>query len=425
MTTDIDVAVIGAGAAGLAAGAALRNAGLSYRVLEAKDRIGGRAYTDTTTFGVPFDHGCHWLHSASVNPLRMAADRLGIAYGKDIDQPPGVFLNSTWQPDDAVDRIDLHLKKGFDVIDRAGRLGQDVSAASVIDQTDDWWPFLRHWIEILCSGQPEDMSVKDMVRYHDTEENWPVVKGFGALVARVGADVVVDLQTEVRSIEKTASGVRIGTANGTLTAGAVIVTVSTAVLASGAIRFTPDLPDPVREAIRNVPLGMAEKIALGFDRDVFGFKGTKYAAHMHNVHDGGLPLTFTLSPFGYPLAISFIGGHEVPYLRQQGEQAMIELALDALGQMYGNTIRARFTRGYVTDWAGDPHIRGGYSYAKAGQAHARDILVAPFDERIFLAGEATSSQFFSTAHGAHLSGLRAAGRAIAALHRPADLALVI
>ncbi len=79
--SEVDVVVVGAGAAGLAAGRTLERAGVSFRVLEAKDRIGGRAFTDTVTFdGLPFDHGCHWLHSASLNPLREAADRLGFRY---------------------------------------------------------------------------------------------------------------------------------------------------------------------------------------------------------------------------------------------------------------------------------------------------------------------------------------------------------
>jgi monoamine oxidase len=75
-----DVAVIGAGAAGLAAGLTLQISGRSFIVLEARDRIGGRAWTDTATLGLPFDCGAHWLHAAAQNPFTRIADRLGFAY---------------------------------------------------------------------------------------------------------------------------------------------------------------------------------------------------------------------------------------------------------------------------------------------------------------------------------------------------------
>ena len=75
-----DLIIIGAGCAGLAAAREAKRCGLSYTVLEAQDRIGGRAYTNTTTFGIPIDYGCHWLHAASVNPLRQLADDYGFAY---------------------------------------------------------------------------------------------------------------------------------------------------------------------------------------------------------------------------------------------------------------------------------------------------------------------------------------------------------
>ena len=81
-----DIAVIGAGAAGLAAGLALQAAGKNFIVLEARDRIGGRAYTDTESFpGIAFDHGAHWLHAAAQNPFTSIADGLGIRYSRNID----------------------------------------------------------------------------------------------------------------------------------------------------------------------------------------------------------------------------------------------------------------------------------------------------------------------------------------------------
>ena len=100
--THYDVAVIGAGAAGLAAGLALQAAGKNFIVLEARDRIGGRAYTDTTTLGLPFDCGAHWLHAASQNPFTTIADRLGFAYNDKISWADVVRMGNGGPLPDAV-----------------------------------------------------------------------------------------------------------------------------------------------------------------------------------------------------------------------------------------------------------------------------------------------------------------------------------
>jgi monoamine oxidase len=75
-----DLVIVGAGAAGLSAAKRARERGLDVVVFEAMDRIGGRAHTDTSVFGIPWDRGCHWLHSASVNPMRELADAYGFRY---------------------------------------------------------------------------------------------------------------------------------------------------------------------------------------------------------------------------------------------------------------------------------------------------------------------------------------------------------
>ena len=74
-SSDVDVVVVGAGAAGLSAARTLTEKGHSVAVLEARSRIGGRAFTESNTFGVPYDHGCHWLHDESSNPW--------VKYGQD------------------------------------------------------------------------------------------------------------------------------------------------------------------------------------------------------------------------------------------------------------------------------------------------------------------------------------------------------
>jgi len=82
----VDAVVVGAGAAGIAAGRRLAAAGKRFVVLEAADQVGGRCITDTKTFGVPYDRGAHWIYAADINPLA----KLAMQSGFDIySAPPG------------------------------------------------------------------------------------------------------------------------------------------------------------------------------------------------------------------------------------------------------------------------------------------------------------------------------------------------
>ena len=99
----------------------------------------------------------------------------------------------------------------------------------------------------------------------------------------------------------------------------------------------------------------------------------------------------------------------------EGEQAMIEFALAALADAYGNDIRKHVVKGAATNWAAQPLIGGGYSCALPGKAEARRCLAQTGDERLFFAGEAVSLDFYATAHGAHLTGIEAARRAASLL----------
>ena len=77
---DLDLVIVGAGAAGLAAARRARELGLNVIVLEAKDRIGGRAWTDRSSLGIPWERGANWLHEAERNLFRRYADTAGFAY---------------------------------------------------------------------------------------------------------------------------------------------------------------------------------------------------------------------------------------------------------------------------------------------------------------------------------------------------------
>src|SRR5262245_9775104 len=86
LPSSVDVAIIGAGAAGLGAAHALKDSGLSVIVLEARGRVGGRAWTVQASPEVIFDVGCGWLHSADKNSFVGIAERLNFEVNRDL--PP-------------------------------------------------------------------------------------------------------------------------------------------------------------------------------------------------------------------------------------------------------------------------------------------------------------------------------------------------
>ena len=400
---DVDIVVVGAGAAGLAAARTAMELGLRVTLLEAKDRIGGRAYTDTENFGVPFDHGCNWLHSADVNPLATLARALGFSYLRR-RRMQRIWLDGRWAT--AAERQDrlAYFERNEAAILAAAEKG-DGAMSEVIERDERWTPLFDRWIAVTCGVDPEEASTLDTARYRDTGENWPVREGFGALIARYGAGVPVALETPVRRIDWGANPIRIESQGGTVSAESVIVTVSTGVLRDESIRFTPGLPEWKRAAIEAVPMGMANKIALGFDRDPFGVPDNASVSSMATSRE---VFGFQLRPFGREIAIASVGGRFCSELEREGPRAMADFALAALKDMFGSGI-ARLVRAQVTTaWESDPTIRGGYSAARPGHAHRRSDLALPLEDRVFFAGEATSPDFFTTAHGAYSSGIAAA-----------------
>lgn len=409
---ETDVVVVGAGAAGLAAAGRLQAAGVPFVLLEAKYRVGGRAFTDSATLGVPFDRGCHWLHSGSLNPFAAIADRLGFHYQRQPARKRRLFLAGHEADDATRDAAGAAIARAFEVTIAAGQAGRDVAMSEVIEVPPRWKRLVDHWTGLMSSLPPEEISTLDFARYRDTTENWPVDEGFGALVVAAGAGVPVSLGVRVRSIDWSGAGVVVATDAGDIRARRAIVTVSTTVLARGGIRFTPALPDDLAEAIEACTLGHAEKIVFRFDRPVEGFAPTSYAEAYEPDEPGRAPINFVVNPFGRPLAVGHVGGRFSAELSRAGEAAMIDLGRAALADIFGSGIARRIVAATVTTWSADPDIGGAYSSARPGKAAARQLLTLPVADRLHLAGEASAGPFYSTAHGAHLSGLAAAEWAI-------------
>jgi monoamine oxidase len=411
---DFDVIVIGAGAAGLAATRKLRAHGLSVIALEARGRVGGRAWTESDSFGVPVDRGCAWLHSADINPWRSVAAEVGCTV---IERNPlwrsRRLGNRRLREDEEAD-WDRAIDDSFAAIDAVGEAGRDVPASDIVNGTGPYaWLFeaVCSWV---CGVQPAELSTLDHARYGDTGNNWPVVEGYGTIVARYGAGLPVRLDTPVSAVEWGGTGVAISTPAGTLRARSAIVTVPPSVLADGSIRFTPALPVAKQEAIHHIALGIANKVFLAFDGDPFGMPEMSFVTASS---DRRRAVSLQFRPFGQNLVMGYLGGTLARELERAGAAVMTDFVLGELVAMFGSAVRQQIPRTSCTAWYMDPWSRGAYSAAHPGHAHRRADLAAPLDDRVFFAGEACSIDAYSTCHGAYLTGLAAADAAAAALLR--------
>ena len=401
--SDLDLIIVGAGAAGLAAARRARELGLTVIVLEAKDRIGGRAHTDTRSLGIPWERGANWLHEADRNLFRRYADLAGFAYEQ---QPPERRLWSNGGFDTALRaELDACEEAALAAIDAAGAAGKDVAAAEVIPPNPRFRPLLEPWFAAMNGIEAERMSAVDSARAGLTGRNYRLEAGYGALLAHYGRGVPVEITTPAQRIRWGDRLLRIDTARGRLTAAAVILTVSTNVLAGGRIAFDPPLPAARREALAAVPTGQAAKIALAFTRNVFELEAPFFLRIDHPSHGAFI---FEIRPFGRELAIGHLGGPWGVEAEAAGPAAMAGLALDALAHAFGSALRKHLRAFATTAWGSDPDILGGYSCALAGKAHLRPLLAQPLEERLFFAGEACSLHAYGTAHGAAETGIAAA-----------------
>lgn len=418
MSGDVDVAIVGAGAAGLAAARRARDFGLSFALLEAKDRVGGRALTDTTTFGTPWDRGAHWLHSAAHNPLTRVAEALGQPYlRRESFRNRNLHLGGRWASAEEREDCNREMDEAFDAVEALGARGLDVAASEALDRSGRWYRLVEHVHEAISAFPPERISALDLHRYCDTGENWPLIRGYGALIEAYGASLPVSLSTPVTEVDRAGKGVALSTSRGTVKARAAIVTVSTNVLASGRIRFSPGLPVALARALEGVPTGGANKVAFQFSRDVFGLPDTSYASFMDERDPSRHAVSFQIRPFGQELAIAYLGGRFAEEMEKAGEAASIEMARSALRDMFGSSILDNLVKVAATAWCGDPHTLGAYASALPGHAGDRARLAEPVDGKLFLAGEAVHPTWFSTVQGAWLSGIDAMERVAASFNR--------
>jgi monoamine oxidase len=406
---EADVVVIGAGAAGIAAARRIHEANRKVIVVEAADRIGGRCHTDLETFDTPFDRGARWLYEPDTNLMARLARSAGAAV---FPAPHGQKIRIGRRNARAgeTEQFLAALVRAKRAIGEAARGRTDVACASALpDDLDVWAGTVDFVLGANATGKDlKDLSAMDRARASGRNAAVGCKQGLGALLAALGQSLPISLSTPASRVTWVGRDIGVETGAGRIGARAVIVTVSTNVLTSGGIRFTPELPKRQLDAAARLSLGSYDRIALWLPNNPLGLAPDE--TMIEQSIDGKTAL-LAANANGSSLCTVDVAGSFGRDLSAQGEAAMIAFATEWLAKLFGSDAAAAVKRSAATRWNAAPHVLGAMSAAEPGGQPSRKILMEPLGS-LFFAGEAAHETLWGTAGGAWESGERAADAAL-------------
>jgi monoamine oxidase len=406
---EVDVIIVGAGAAGIAAARRVAAAKRSFRIFEAGPRIGGRCATDTATFGVPFDLGAHWIHNPETNPLAAEAKAAGLdIYAASRGQTLRVGPRAA--RDAEIEGFLAALVRSQRALTEAARAKADMPALRALPKDLGAWQGTMEFVlgTYNLGKSLAAVSALDVARQAERDSEAFCRQGYGGLLAKLAADLPVQLSTPADAIFW-GSRLAVDTPKGNLLARAVIVTVSTGVLAGDKIEFFPPLPKRQADAAAKLALGNLDHIALEIPGNPFGLQRDDLVFEQVN---GPRSAALLANVSGTPLHVVSVGGALCRELSAKGEAAMTDFAREWLSGLFGSSAASAVKRAKATRWSAEPWVGGAMSAASPGNADARKALMEPLGGKVWFAGEAVHETRWGTVNGAWESGARAAEAAL-------------
>jgi monoamine oxidase len=408
------IAIIGSGAAGISAARTLRAGNVEVVILEARNRLGGRAFTDTTTLGVPWDRGGSWLHSSEINPLVPIAKSFDLEVYAD-EASRHLYRGSTRLDPSVNDAVRALRERAYAELAAAAESGADIpafNALSAATRADPLFPVVESDMRGFEGVELEHYSTLDSFNYVEAGPDLFIPSGYGALIARLAGDLAVTYGEAVRRVDWSGPRVRLDTHSGRIEADAAIVTVPTSILVRGELVFTPALPIVTEQAIHDLPLGLLDKVGMLLDPGVLPTAPNEFVSLANAAPEA---FGFHTRIWGSSALLGYLSGTYAHQLELEGEAALVAAATAQLATIFGAGIRRSIRQTSATRWASEPWSFGSYSHCVPGRFGARAVLTRPVADRIFFAGEHTQQSAYGTIHGAWMSGERAAQDALSRL----------
>lgn len=407
----VDVVIIGAGAAGIAAARRVAAAGLTYALLEASRRPGGRAFTDGALFGRPVDLGAFRLYDPAANPLVALGTQAGLPLYAAPDAAR-LYANGREAREGDYEDFVAALRRGERAIGAAGDAGRDLPAARVMPDLAPWGQSTAFVLgPYTCAKDLDQVSTVDFSRAEPRDPGAFVRTGVGAFIAGLAAPLAVRTDTAATSVELGASRVQVGTRKGTVTGRFVILAVPPSMMTSGKLRLGA-LPARYRAAIERITLG-------AYDHILFEWPGNPLRLPDDETVQvkAETSRTFALVARmgGTDLHSMEVGGKLAAELADAPPQAGAAFLREALGSAFGTSLAAKVGRVHQTRWTKEPFALGAWSCALPGSGNLRRAFTEVVSGRLAFAGEHAHETLWGTLHGAWASGERAAGQALRAL----------
>jgi monoamine oxidase len=411
------VVIIGAGISGLAAAKKLNEKGFNIIVLEAQDKVGGRLRTNRT-LGVAFDEGASWIHGTNGNPITNLAQQAGMNTAFTDDESLVCYdIGGVLRSDTVFNNAEAELETILSTLKNSGSATQSFetvfNSLHPTKVNDRLWKFLLSTYITFDLG---DLDKVSSTLYDEGEEfsgeERISTNGYDTIPIFLANGLNIQLNQRVSKIDYSNSKAKI-THNGTITeADYVLVTVPLGVLKANTIQFVPALPTVKQTAIQKLGMNCVNKFLLTWNTAFWDDE--QYICYTPEIKDKFNyfvnvkkinPSVNALMTFAY-----------ADYARQtetMSDAQIIDEIMVHLRDIYGNSI-PNPNNMVRTKWQTNENSFGAYSFTQVGTELTHfDDLAEEINDRLFFAGEHTEADYFSTAHGAYLSGIREADKIIA------------
>lgn len=408
---DVDVAIVGGGAAGIAAALRVAASGRSYVLVEASPRLGGRAAT-REAFGLPFDLGANRF-ARTGEGIAAAAAAAGIALN-DVPSARRLYIDGRQASESQYDDFAGAIGRTERAIAATADAGRDIAASSALPDAGTWTATVAAVLGPLGCGRPlSAVSTLDLARREAPPDDVSSPIGVGALLERLAAGLNVRLGAKVARIDSAGRlGVLTLDGGGTIRARSIILAVPAAVIAAGAIRLNPALPARLAGAFRSYPSGRIEHVGFLLPGNPLGLSPDE----MVHVKVAAAPTAAPAGALygrigGSDLHVAVFGADQAAEIATKGEPAGLSFARGFLDASFGTSVAAKLDKVAVSRWSSDPLIRGAMAVGEPGDGALRRLFADPVG-RLILAGEYTSPDQWGTLAGAFASGEVAAERAV-------------